>query len=48
MSLSPSNLAGMGLTSSHLSQLVQISSLTGANQTQLSQLASKQAQIEQD
>ena len=48
MSLSPSNLAGMGLTSSHLSQLVQISSLTGANQTQLTQLASKQAQFEQD
>ena len=48
MNLSPASLAGMGITSTHLSQLVQISSLTGANQTQIGSLATKQAQFEQD
>merc|ERR1719431_2170711 len=48
MNLPPANLASMGITTSHLSQLVQISSLTGVNQDQLTSLATKQAQFEQD
>ena len=48
MGLTPSSLAGMGITSTHLNQLVQIASLTGANQGQLSSLATKQSQFEQD
>merc|ERR1712038_1688074 len=46
--MTPSSLAGLGITSTHLTQLVQISSLTGANQSQLSSLANKQSQFEQD
>ena len=37
-----------GITSSHLSQLAQIASLTGASQTQMASQAAKQAQFEQD
>ena len=48
MNLPPASLASMGITTSHLSQLVQIASLTGANQSQLTSLATKQAQFEQE
>ena len=37
-----------GITSSHLSQLAQISSITGGDQGQMSAQAAKQAQFEQD
>merc|ERR1740128_843225 len=47
-SLSPASLASFGITSSHLSQLAQIASLTGASQTQMASQAAKQAQFEQD
>ena len=47
-SLSPTNLASFGITSSHLSQLAQISSITGGSQTQMAAQAAKQAQFEQD
>merc|ERR1719282_561660 len=47
-SLTPANLASFGITSSHLSQLAQISSLTGSDQSQMAAQAAKQAQFEQD
>jgi len=47
-SLTPANLASFGITSSHLSQLAQISSITGGNQSQMAAQATKQAQFEQD
>merc|ERR1719361_600427 len=46
--LSPANLASVGVTSSHLSQLAQIASLTGASPTQMMSQATQLAQYEQD